>query len=73
MPRQLTGLFFCFYRRLIFLKLEDAQQYELQGRYLDAEKIFRALLKSEPNNGQAHWGLGRLALKVGLLRLQFLF
>jgi tetratricopeptide (TPR) repeat protein len=48
------------------LKLEDARHFEIQGSYLDAEKIFRALVVEDPSNGQAHWGLGRLALKAGL-------
>ena len=51
------------------MKLEDARQFELQGRYLDAEKIFHALVKSDPNNGQAYWGLGRLALKAGFAKI----
>jgi tetratricopeptide (TPR) repeat protein len=47
------------------LKLDNARQFEIQGRYLDAEKIYRSLVIKEPNNGQAYWGLGRLALKAG--------
>lgn len=46
------------------LKLEDAQHLEKQGQYLEAETLFQALVKEDTNNGQACWGLGRLALKA---------
>ena len=48
------------------LNLKNAQQLEKQGQYLAAEKLFRALVEEQPNNGQAYWGLGRLALKAEL-------
>jgi tetratricopeptide (TPR) repeat protein len=48
------------------LNLKNAQHFETQGKYLEAEKLYRALLNADSNNGQAYWGLGRLALKAGL-------
>ncbi|MFT4994045.1 MAG: tetratricopeptide (TPR) repeat protein [Paraglaciecola sp.] len=48
------------------MNLKNAQELERQGQYLAAEKLFCALVKEDPNNGQAYWGLGRLALKAEL-------
>ncbi len=48
------------------LNLENARYLETQGQYLEAEKLFRAAVSVDQNNGQAYWGLGRLALKAGL-------
>jgi tetratricopeptide (TPR) repeat protein len=42
--------------------LEQAEKLLQQGNYLAAEKILRNLLRLEPQNGQAQWGMGNLAL-----------
>jgi hypothetical protein len=47
-------------------KLADGQHFEKQGRYLQAEKLYRALVAEDQHNGQAYWGLGRLSLIAGL-------
>lgn len=42
--------------------LEQAEKLLKQGKYLAAEKIYYNMLRLNPQNGHAYWGMGNLAL-----------
>jgi tetratricopeptide (TPR) repeat protein len=43
-------------------ELEQAQRLCEQGDYVNAEKTYRNILKKNPENAHAYWGMGNLAL-----------
>lgn len=52
-------------RSTLDLELREAAQYVQDGYYKDAARIYRRILKEDPNHSQARKNLGHCLIKMG--------